>query len=95
MMESLLKENDLKLPSVPARSAVDEASITPKRSMLKRTTSTIATWRRCACVKRPLVASAHVAGAAENARRPVTCERGWFKRCGTQLTALMTGRTLL
>jgi hypothetical protein len=35
MMESLLKENDLTLPSVPARSAVDEVSITPKRSMLE------------------------------------------------------------
>jgi hypothetical protein len=30
-------------------------------------------------------------GAAEIARRPVTCERSRFNRYGTQLTALMPG----
>ena len=89
-MESLLKENDLKLPSVPARSAVGEASIRP--SARCSSAPTMATWRRHACAKRPLVENAYVAGAAEIARRPVTCERGWFHRCGTQLTALMPGR---
>ena len=29
---------------------------------------------------------------AEIARWPVTCERGWFSGCGTQLTAQMLGR---
>jgi len=39
--------------------------------------------------------SVHLAGAAEIAGRPVTCERCWFNRCRTQLTALMPGGTLL
>ena len=43
-MESLRKGNDLKLPSVPATSALDEASTTHKYSMLERSVSgTLAT----------------------------------------------------
>jgi len=42
----------------------------------------------------PLVESLHVAGAAEIAGWSVTCERGWFGGCGTQLTARMLERGL-
>ena len=39
--------------------------------------------------------SLHVAGAVEIARWSVTCERGWFSGCGTQLTARMLGRRVV
>jgi hypothetical protein len=41
--------------------------------------------------ERALVENACFAGAAEITHRPVTCERSWFNRCGTQITALMSG----
>ena len=44
------------------------------------------------CAEPGLVESLHVAGAAEIAGWPVTCEHGWFSGCGTQLTARMLGR---
>jgi len=42
-----------------------------------------------------VVQNPHVAGAAEIAGRPVTCEHGWINRCRTQLTAQMPERAFL
>jgi len=44
------------------------------------------------CAEPGLVENLHVAGVAEIAGWSVTCERGWFSGCGTQLTARMFGR---
>ena len=46
------------------------------------------------CAEPGLVESLHVAGAEEIAGWSVTCERGWFGGCGTQLTARMLERGL-
>ena len=49
------------------------------------------TWRTQATGIHALAATdAEVAGAVETAHRAMTCERGWFHCCGTQLTAHCT-----
>ena len=47
------------------------------------------------CTKPPLVENLHAAGAAEIARPACDLRFCRFNGCGTQLTALMSGRILL